>query len=57
MFQSLIGILFLVAWIIGLYKIFTSSMDSTKKLIWALVVIILPLIGTILFFVIRPDTK
>lgn len=55
--RSLIALIFFIAWIVGLYKILTSSMDSTKKLLWALVIIFLGPIGTILFFVIRPDIK
>ncbi|MCE9591547.1 MAG: PLD nuclease N-terminal domain-containing protein [Planctomycetes bacterium] len=51
----ILSLIALIAWIVGLYKILTSSMDSTKKILWALIVIFIPLIGTILFFVIRPD--
>lgn len=50
-------LIYVIAWIVGLYKVLTSSMDSTKKLLWALVIIFLGPIGTILFFVIRPDIK
>ncbi|WP_428386687.1 PLD nuclease N-terminal domain-containing protein [Mucisphaera sp.] len=52
MLETIIGLVVLVAWIIALVDIIKSGMDSTKKIIWALVVIILPLIGTILWFII-----
>ncbi|MEQ9460357.1 MAG: PLD nuclease N-terminal domain-containing protein [Phycisphaeraceae bacterium] len=51
MLNTIIGIVILVAWVIALVDIIKSAMDGTKKLIWILVVIFLPILGTILWFV------
>ena len=53
---GIIGIICLIAWIIGIIQILQSNMDSTKKLIWILIVLFLPLIGTILWFIIGKKT-
>lgn len=55
MIYSFVWLLLFIAGIVCLYKILTSSMDATKKLVWSLVVIFLPVFGPILFFAIRPD--
>jgi len=53
---GIVGLICLIAWIIGIVQILQSNMDSTKKLIWILIVVFLPLIGTILWFVIGSKT-
>ena len=50
--QYIIGLVILIAWIIAIIDIVGSGMDGTKKLIWILVVLFLPLIGTILWYLI-----
>ena len=37
-------------------KIFGSSADTTKKIIWVLVVALFPLVGLIVWFFIGPGT-
>ena len=48
---SLIGLIVLVLDIIALIDIFKSGMSTTKKLLWALAVLIFPVVGMILYFI------
>lgn len=52
MTYSIVGIILFVLFIIALVDILKSGMDTGKKLIWVLVVLLLPLIGTLLWFLI-----
>lgn len=56
--NSLLGLVVLVLDIIALIDIYKSSMDTTKKIIWALIVIIFPVVGMALYYVIgrKPGT-
>ena len=49
---GIVGLLILICWIVAIVQILQSSLPSTNKLIWILVVIFLPIIGTILWFII-----
>jgi succinate dehydrogenase/fumarate reductase cytochrome b subunit len=49
-FNGLIGIVILVLDIIALIDIFKSGMSTTEKVLWALAVLLFPLIGMILYF-------
>jgi hypothetical protein len=49
---GIIGLVCFILWIIAIVQIIQSGMDSTKKLIWILVVLFLPFIGSILWFII-----
>jgi hypothetical protein len=49
---GIVGLLVLVLDIIAIVNILQSGMDSVKKLIWILLVLVLPVIGMILWFVI-----
>ncbi len=49
---SLIGLLVLVLDIIAILNIVQSGMSGTQKLLWILIVLLLPVIGMILWFVI-----
>lgn len=53
---GIVGLVVLVLWIIAILDIVKSGMDSAKTLIWILVVLLLPVIGTILWFVIGKKT-
>ena len=50
--NSLIGLVILVLDIIALVDIFKSSMTTTMKVVWALVVLIFPVVGMIVYFLI-----
>lgn len=49
---SIVGIIVLILYVIAILDILKSGMDSAKKLIWILVVLFLPVIGTILWYLI-----
>jgi len=52
MFYGLAGLLVLILDIYVLFLIFTSSAEIAIKLVWAIVVLLLPLLGPILYLVI-----
>ena len=49
-------ILIVIAWVIGLVDVLFRRHDltTTKRLVWALTIFILPLVGTLLYFALRP---
>jgi hypothetical protein len=53
-YNSLWGLLILAGDIWALINIFQSSASNEKKLLWALVVILLPVVGLILWFFLGP---
>ena len=53
-YNGIIGLLILVGDIWALINIFQSSASNEKKLLWTLVVILLPLLGLILWFFLGP---
>ena len=50
--QGLIGLVILVFDIIAILDIVKSKMDSGKKILCALLVIFLPLVGMVLYYVV-----
>lgn len=50
---GLIGILIVVLQIIALIDVLQSSMDNTRKIIWALIIIFIPLLGLIAYFLVK----
>ena len=53
-YNSLWGLLVLAADIWAIINIFQSSASNGKKLLWTLVVVILPVLGVILWFFLGP---
>jgi len=51
---SLFGILVLIGDIWAIINILQSSADNIKKLLWIVVVVILPVLGLILWFFLGP---
>ena len=49
---NLIGLLHLILWIIAVVDIVKSSKPLSMKILWILIVLFLPLIGLILYFLI-----
>ncbi|MCW5912494.1 MAG: PLDc N-terminal domain-containing protein [Cyclobacteriaceae bacterium] len=47
--QNIIYIAFLVIFIWTIYDIWTSSLDSGKKILWTIVSLLLGFIGTIIY--------
>jgi hypothetical protein len=53
-YNGLIGVLILAGDIWAIINIFQSSASNEKKLLWILVVLLLPLLGLILWFFLGP---
>ena len=53
-YGGLLGVLVLVGDIWAIMNIFQSSASSEKKLIWIVAVVLLPLLGLILWFLLGP---
>jgi hypothetical protein len=50
--------LIVALWVVALVDLFRRpDLDGTHRLAWALVIIILPLIGTIAYFAMRPTLQ
>jgi hypothetical protein len=54
---SLFGLLILVLDIIALVSLLKSGADATTKILWALLIILLPLLGMILYFLMGPGRR
>lgn len=52
--HSLFGLVVLAGDIWAIINIFQSSISNEKKLLWILVVVLLPILGLILWFVLGP---
>jgi hypothetical protein len=53
-YNSLWGLLVLAGDIWAIINIFQSSASNVKKLVWTLVVVLLPVLGLILWFFLGP---
>jgi hypothetical protein len=56
-YNGLLGLLVLAGDIWAIINIVQSSASSEKKLLWVLVVVILPLLGLILWFFLGPRDR
>jgi len=54
--HSLWGVLVLIADIYAIVNILQSGADTGKKVLWTIIVILLPVLGFILWFFIGPRT-
>jgi len=54
--HGLWGLLVLIADIWAIINIVQSTADSTKKVVWTLVVLLLPVLGLVLWFFLGPRT-
>lgn len=57
MLWTILGAIAFVLFLIAIYEIITSSMDVTKKVIWGVIVLLLPYLGVILWFLIGRKGK
>lgn len=53
---GILGLLILVLDIIAIVDALNSSMDSGKKALWVILILILPVIGMLLYFLIGKKT-
>jgi hypothetical protein len=56
-YGGLVGLLILAGDVWAILNIFQSSASNEKKLLWILVVLILPLLGLILWYFLGPRGK
>jgi len=54
---SLIGLIIVVLDVIAIVDLFKSAKDNANKALWLVLIIVLPLIGMILYFLIGRDKK
>ena len=55
-YQGPIGIIVLIADVWALVNIFQSGADTGKKVLWTVLVILLPVLGFILWYFLGPKT-
>jgi hypothetical protein len=53
---GIVGLIVLVLDIIAIVDVLKSSMDSGKKALWIILILILPVIGMVLYFLIGKKT-
>lgn len=53
-YSGILGVLILAGDIWAIINIFQSSVSNERKLLWTLVVVLLPLLGLILWFFLGP---
>lgn len=57
MFEGLIGILILIADIYAIMNILGSGASPAAKLVWSIVVLVLPVVGLIAWYVAGPKSS
>jgi Phospholipase_D-nuclease N-terminal len=55
-YQGLFGLIVLIADVWAIVNVFQSSADTGKKVLWTVLVIILPVLGFILWYFMGPKT-
>jgi succinate dehydrogenase/fumarate reductase cytochrome b subunit len=55
-YQGLGGLIVLIADVWAIVNIFQSSADTGKKVLWTVLVIVLPVLGFILWYFLGPKT-
>jgi succinate dehydrogenase/fumarate reductase cytochrome b subunit len=53
-YNGILGVLILIGDVWAIIKIFQSSASNEKKLLWTIVVLLLPLLGLILWYFLGP---
>ena len=55
-YQGLLGLLILIADVWAIVNIVQSGADTGRKVLWVVLVIVLPLLGLLLWFFLGPRT-
>ena len=55
-YQGLFGLIVLIADVWAIVNIFQSSADTGRKVLWTVLVVILPVLGFILWYFVGPKT-
>ncbi len=53
---GLLGLLLLIADIWAIVNVLQSAADTTKKVVWTVVILLMPLLGVVLWFFLGPRT-
>ena len=56
-YQGLFGLIVLIADVWAIVNVFQSSADTGRKVLWTVLVIILPVLGFILWYFLGPKTS
>lgn len=56
-YQGLFGLVVLIADVWAIVNVFQSSGDTGRKVLWTVLVIILPVLGFILWYFLGPKTR
>lgn len=51
-----IGIPLLVVWVVGIVDIVRRDMPRATKAVWIMIVLLLPFVGTLAYFILRKPT-
>jgi hypothetical protein len=51
-----IGIPVAVAWVVGLVDILRHAMPTSQRILWIVIVIVFPIVGTLAYFTLRKPT-
>ncbi len=54
---SLIGLVVLILDVIALVSLLQSGADATTKILWVLLIVLLPVLGMILYFLMGPGRR
>jgi hypothetical protein len=54
---SILGAVVLILDIIALVKLLQSGADAATKILWVLVIVLLPFLGMVLYFLMGPGRK
>ena len=54
--QALLGLVVLVVSIVAIVDIVKSAMETGKKALWIILVLVLPIIGTVVYFLVGRKT-
>jgi len=55
--ENIIGLLILIADIYAIIKVVQSSAQTVNKVIWIVVILVLPIIGLIIWYLMGPGGK
>jgi hypothetical protein len=55
-YQGLFGLVVLIADVWAIVNVFQSSADTGRKVLWTVLIIILPVLGFILWYFLGPKT-
>jgi hypothetical protein len=55
-YQGIGGLIVLIADVWAIINVFQSSGDTGKKVLWTVIIIVLPVLGFILWFFLGPKT-